>query len=206
MRELEDYTISDVDVLNQGNYRPFNKVLLVGASLVLMNNPVSADTRKNIRKPKLHLSICKDNSIENYIEKTKSIDSESEYLINKFPPIIIDLKKKAIQDILGFKSFDKSWNGYGAIPAEIKSATNTIKLLFELPDDYLNRLTEYYPNPHGTISLVFKNYNEDIVEVEIGNESYSFYASFDGLETEYINNVPTENFKNSYLFKLISYL
>tara|TARA_R110001583_G_scaffold24316_5_gene88801 strand:- start:489 stop:1112 length:624 start_codon:yes stop_codon:yes gene_type:complete len=207
MSELENYIISDdLELVNQTNYKPLNKVLLVGASLILMNNPVSADNKKNIRKTKIQLSSCNNKSIENYIEKSKKIDSESEYLINNFPTAKYDLKKKITQDILGFKSFDKSWNGYGAIPTEIKSATNTIKLLFELSYNDLNKINEYYPNPHGTISIVFKNDSEEIIEAEVGNEEYSFYASFDGLATEYVNNVSTENFKNSYLFKLISYL
>lgn len=78
------------------------------------------------------------------------------------------------EKILSFCSLSNNWDGYGAIPLEVKSAANATKL-FDLLDDYLLTVNNIYPNPHGTITFDWDSYLGNELSLEIGNETMSYY-------------------------------
>jgi len=192
------------------SYGPLKNVLLVGAGLILMNNAAANTTntsKRDLNRSKLNFKRnCSQNSIEEYIKESIEIDRESTLLIDTFPSIDKDLRNHIIESILSFKTLENSWNGFGAIPSEIKSVANSILLIYSLGNENLEKISDFYPNPHGTVSLVFENESDEIVEVEIGNTKYSFYYNFRGAETKYFNNINANDFTNSLLLKAISAL
>jgi len=66
-------------------------------------------------------------------------------------------KYEVIMDILSFKSLHEKWDGFDAIPLEVKSATNSIKLVDYIGEDVFCSITNYYPNPNGTITFEWEN-------------------------------------------------
>ncbi len=62
-----------------------------------------------------------------------------------------------IMDILSFKSLHEKWDGFDAIPMEVKSATNAIKLMDYIGENIFCDVTNYYPNPNGTITFEWEN-------------------------------------------------
>jgi len=103
-------------------------------------------------------------------------------------------KKETIESIVSFKSLQESWDGYGALPLEIKSAANAIEFLEYL--DLNSRFytpTDIFPNPTGTVSLIWENDESERVSLEIGNKAFSYYTKFNNIEPEFFSNVEINN-------------
>lgn len=83
-----------------------------------------------------------------------------------------------VSNILSFHTLKQDWDGYGAIPSNVKTCANSISFLVEVKEfkDYIN---EVYPNPHGTISIEWENLNNERLVVEIGEDGFSFYIKYD---------------------------
>lgn len=99
-------------------------------------------------------------------------------------------KRQCIESILSFKSLQESWDGYGAFPLEVKSASNAIRFLeiLDLNSKFYNP-TDIFPNPSGTVSLIWENEEDERVSLEIGNDAFSYYTKFNTVETEFFNDV-----------------
>ncbi|MCE7042011.1 hypothetical protein [Dyadobacter sp. CY312] len=101
-----------------------------------------------------------------------------------------------IKEIISFVSLNHSWDGYEAVPLEVESAANAIMLTNQLSDNVLlDKLTNLYPNPHGTISFEWENESNEILSLEVGNTSFSYYVQFNSAETQQFDNIsimPTE--------------
>ena len=83
-----------------------------------------------------------------------------------------------VSNILSFHTLKQDWDGYGAIPSNVKTCANSISFLVEVKElkDYI---TEVYPNPHGTISIEWENLDNERLVVEIGEDGFSFYIKYD---------------------------
>ncbi|MFV8321807.1 hypothetical protein [Flavobacterium sp. LS2R12] len=99
-------------------------------------------------------------------------------------------KKEWIETILSFKSLHESWDGFGALPLEIKSASNAITFLQNIDSkfDFISPV-DVSPNPSGTVNLVWENEDNERLAVEIGNKELSFYTKFNNVEPEFFNNI-----------------
>jgi hypothetical protein len=99
-------------------------------------------------------------------------------------------KRQSVESILSFKSLEESWDGYGAYPLEVKSASNAIRFLeiLDLNSKFYNP-TDIFPNPNGTVSLVWENEEDERISLEIGNDAMSYYTKFNTVETEFFNDV-----------------
>jgi len=53
----------------------------------------------------------------------------------------------------------------------------------------MNLISEYYPNPNGTITLEWENEDGDCLFIEIGNHSFSYFVEINNEETLYFNNM-----------------
>lgn len=98
-------------------------------------------------------------------------------------------KHDVIQEILSFKSLENNWDGYGAIPAEIESATNVITLIDLIGEIQFCKVNDIFSNPNGTISLIWKNRLEEIISLEVGNESMSYYVEYLSKEPEFFDDI-----------------
>jgi hypothetical protein len=106
-------------------------------------------------------------------------------------------KSSIIENILSFKILNNNWDGHSSIPLEVKSASNAILLLDYIGSDLFCTVKEIYPNPNGTITFEWYNENSEIVFLEVGNSTFSYYVSFNTIETKYYNKqiVNEENSK-----------
>lgn len=117
-------------------------------------------------------------------EKIAKVDSEHnlyvEYL-NSHSNHGLEDSQIIIEQILSFKSLSNNWDGYGAIPTEIKSCSNAIKLIFKLSPSIINKISSVHPSTNGTVSFVWENNDGERVSFEIGDNNYSFYTKLNNL-------------------------
>lgn len=97
-----------------------------------------------------------------------------------------------IMDILSFKSLHENWDGFAAVPVEVKSATNAIKLMDYIGEDIFCGVTNYYPNPNGTITFEWENKDNEIVSAEVGNDALSYFVDVAATKTKFYNNLPLD--------------
>ncbi|MBA7592270.1 hypothetical protein ES708_34448 [subsurface metagenome] len=83
-----------------------------------------------------------------------------------------------VSNILSFHTLKQDWDGYGAIPSNVKTCANSISFLVEVKE-FKVYITEVYPDPHGTISIEWENLNNERLVVEIGEDGFSFYIKYD---------------------------
>jgi hypothetical protein len=116
-------------------------------------------------------------------------------------------KQKLFKEICSFKSLNNNWDGYGAIPLEIESAANAIYLISSLSNYIFESIDKIFPNPHGTISIMWGNSNNETVSLEIGNNDMSYYADISGQETEFFDNIAINDSEiaklSSFIFRII---
>lgn len=131
-------------------------------------------------------------NIENVIaDYKKNIELPSTYYITEINSILKNnyTKKGIIKEILSFKSLTNNWDGYGSIPLEVEASSNALYIINELDDNTIASLSEIFPNPNGTVSLTWENINDEILSLEIGNNTMSYFSSLLNKETLYFNNV-----------------
>ena len=130
-----------------------------------------------------------DNTTRESIECSERIGNDISSYVNKINYINKNhiSKYNIIESILSFKSLNDNWDGFKAIPLEVKCATNAILLLDLVGDDAFCTVKDFYPNPNGTITFEWYNQEDESVFLEVGNNTFSYYVSFNSIETKYFN-------------------
>lgn len=130
-----------------------------------------------------------DNTTRESIECSERIGNDISSYVNKINYINKNhiSKYNIIESILSFKSLNHNWDGFKAIPLEVKCATNAILLLDLVGDDTFCSVKDFYPNPNGTITFEWYNQEDESVFLEVGNNTFSYYVSFNSIETKYFN-------------------
>ena len=111
-------------------------------------------------------------TIESYQD---SVDNQFQYLLSEYGKVFIGrafTKDNFIEEILSLKSLNNNWDGYGAIPTEVKCASNAISLASKLPDSIVSNISEIFPNPTGTITIEWENNSHERLVAEIGNATF----------------------------------
>tara|TARA_R110002167_G_scaffold121052_2_gene299299 strand:- start:3620 stop:4225 length:606 start_codon:yes stop_codon:yes gene_type:complete len=102
-------------------------------------------------------------------------------------------KHELIKTLLSFKSLVNNWDGYGAVPLELDSATNAITIISLVDDFIISKINDIYPNPNGTVSIIWKNQNNDIISLEIGNNYMSYFVKSSGEEPRFFDNIQIDS-------------
>ncbi len=140
-----------------------------------------------------------DNATKDSIECTQRIGNDISNYVDKINYINKNYfsKYSIIESILSFKSLNNNWDGFDSIPLEVKSASNAILLLDLVGDDLFCSVKDFYPNPNGTITFEWYNEEDEAVFLEVGNATFSYYVTFNSIETNYFNKqvVNEENSK-----------
>jgi hypothetical protein len=89
-------------------------------------------------------------------------------------------KEDIFNSIEEFVNLENNWDGFGAIPLGLESATNAKEFISSLSEDMFENFYDGYPNTHGTISFEWKNKNDEEFFVEIGNKMMSYYLILKG--------------------------
>lgn len=167
------------------SYSNNNKILtslIIGATLISSIQDVQAKNIELIDTTTNYLTITLDYNKNISIPFTKYIDDI------KFAANESTTKHSIIRNILSFKSLNRSWDGYNAIPLEIDSATNAIELIDLIGENLFCKINDYYPNPNGTITLEWTNKLDEKISVEVGNNSYSYFVDLSSKEVQFFNN------------------
>lgn len=150
--------------------------LLVGSSFLARANE---QNRYNVCDFENSISVENgkevSDDISEYIKKISYIEKQN---ISKY---------SLIEKILLFKSLENNWDGFAAIPLEIKSATNSILLLDLIGEEVFCMVKDFYPNPNGTISFEWYNQQDESVFLEVGNNTFSYYVALNSVEIQYFN-------------------
>lgn len=121
------------------------------------------------------------------LEEGQQISQKLTEYSNKLTKKTYADKSVFVEKILSFKSLENSWDGYGAIPLGVKSAKNTLLLVDSFDAYILNKISDIYPNPNGTITIEWENRDSEIVSLEVGKDTFTYYVDFNSLETKFYN-------------------
>lgn len=98
-------------------------------------------------------------------------------------------RDEVVDSIIAFRSLNQSWDGYGALPLEVKSASNAVHFINLLNDRTVETLSDVYPTPNGTVSLVWENDANERLGLEIGNNTLSYYVKLNSQTPAFFNNI-----------------
>lgn len=132
------------------------------------------------------------------LKNSEKISEGVSRYINEITNVGIDVSKYSlIGKIISFKSLENSWDGFGAIPLGVKCATNAIKLLDNFNPNMLSKISDIFPNPNGTITIEWENNISEIISLEVGQETFTYYVDFKSLEPKFFNkqSFSVENIK-----------
>jgi len=115
-------------------------------------------------------------------------------------------KQELITGILSFIALKNNWDGFGAIPAEVYSASNVISLIDLIGENLLCTVDEVFPNPNGTISLMWNNKSNETISMEIGNETLSYYVALPSKKTLFFNDIKINSKEAERISKFIELL
>lgn len=168
----------------------FLSIALVGSMSI---NPVQAAQNYDLSNL--------DTSIENVsLERGQRLTEEiSEYSNTLLQKSYVN-KGLFIENILSFKSLENSWDGYGALPLGVKCAKNAIMLLDSFDMAILTKVSDIHPNPNGTITFEWENKDSEIVSIEIGKDTFTYFVDFNSLDTKFYNK-QSFSFENIQLLK-----
>lgn len=112
-------------------------------------------------------------------------------------PAFSEVRKDVIDKIIAFKSLNENWDGYGAFPLEVKSASSAIQFILLLNDRIVEKISDVSPTPNGTVSLVWENDVNERLALEVGNNTLSYYVKSNSQKPLFFNAIEI-NVKNAY--------
>ncbi|MEO6252108.1 MAG: hypothetical protein ABIO79_02340 [Ferruginibacter sp.] len=83
----------------------------------------------------------------------------------------------ALSRVNEFISLNANWDGYNSVPVATQSGQNAINFVTCLNDVLLEKVSDIFPNPHGTITFEWVNSSEEKISLEIGSNSYSYFVT-----------------------------
>ncbi|MGR3302459.1 MAG: hypothetical protein ACUZ8I_08125 [Candidatus Scalindua sp.] len=98
-------------------------------------------------------------------------------------------RSEVVERVIAFKSLNQSWDGYGAIPLEVKSAANAVRFIYLLNDKIVEKLSDIYSTPNGTVSFVWENDDNEGLSLELGNNTLSYYVKLNSQKPIFCNNI-----------------
>ncbi len=157
----------------------------------------------------INIDFSPDKDQIEFVKKySKLVDCPYQNFITDFAKIHIAryTKSELFEKILSFKSLVNNWDGYNAIPLEVKSSTNAIELINLIEDRELKHLKDIYPNPNGTVSFEWENEADEIISLEMGNKSFSYFIKLNSQEPQFFNDIQFGEKEIKILSKQISQL
>jgi len=136
-----------------------------------------------------------DLPIENFIK-----DINANLNISKYS------KMQIVKDIISFRCLNNNWDGYNSLPLEVESASNAIALIDLVGTNFSSKLSDYYPNPNGTISFVWSNNSKENIFVEIGNKQFSYFVELNSQKPLFFDNVDLNDKEANKLSEFIAIL
>lgn len=96
-------------------------------------------------------------------------------------------KQQLFEEIAKFKELPNDWDGYGASPLLESNYLNAISLISSIREESARHITDFFPNPNGTLSIVWENSNSERVSLEIGSGTFSYYYKSNSGDPRFYN-------------------
>ncbi len=90
-------------------------------------------------------------------------------------------------EIDSFVALENNWDCYGATPVVNGIAQSAKQLISLLASDFIDRVTDVFPNPHGTITIEWENRKKEKLSLEIGENNYSYFVKLININPKFIN-------------------
>lgn len=175
---------SSVRIENENNYNSTKKssiITIVAGALIL------AGSFDNVNQIQFKKSESLE-SINSYVNSVITPLNDYSKSIHKMTSNYSGGSSELVKKIIAFRSLNHSWDGYGAFPAEVESATNAITIVGKLPSKAIALISDLFPNPNGTISFIWENVNDERVSLEVGNSTFSYYVKFNSQDVLFFDN------------------
>jgi hypothetical protein len=130
--------------------------------------------------------------------------SDSTWLKGKEVPLKHDSHDlgNLIKGIADFTRLPKNWDGYEAIPLQKSNFSNATFLITLLSRSSIRKISDYFPNANGTLTIEWENSKDEKVSVEVGGSTFSYYVKLDAQSPLFFNG---NTFTDSEITKLDSY-
>ena len=112
-------------------------------------------------------------------------------------------KRQLLKEICSFKALNDNWDGYGSLPLEVESAANTMDIIELLTEENYSSISKIFPNPNGTISIIWNNDLGETISLEVGNNTFSYYVDLCLQETEFFDNI---EINDAEIYKLANFI
>ncbi len=164
---------------------PFLKTVLSGAvisgAMLIGANSVDASGMNFLRQNIIEQSIDIEQFLNTYKSDIEQTTNQNDLFFHNGKVTKHDVVKK----ILSFKALCNNWDGHGAYPLEIECASNALLFVDLLGEKNIWNVKEVYPNPNGTITFEWNNELDEVLNLEIGKETISYFVEIAGMETVY---------------------
>ena len=101
---------------------------------------------------------------------------------------IEELRKASYEQILSFKALDNNWDGFGAIPINVRCASSALCIINFLEEPELNTISDLFPNANGSVCIKWVNSIGERLTLSIGSETFSFYVKKSGIDVEFYDD------------------
>jgi len=120
------------------------------------------------------------------------IESATNYLPIQFeisdnPTIFFDAYELIKKEIDSFVSLNNNWDGYGGIPVINEIGEKSKLLITFLNDSLIDRISDIFPNSHGTLTIEWGNKMGEKLSLEIGGNNYSYFVKHNNKEPKLEN-------------------
>ena len=171
---------------NTYNTRTGIRLLFIAGVLAISN--LGNDLERN--HVKLKSSTFSAESVADY---NRTVEKPFDDYIDKLSSLVIHkgcyTKNYVLDNIIAYRALNENWDGYGALPLQIKCASNTIQFINSLSGRVIEKIRDFHPNPNGTFSLVWENEVGERLALELGNNTLSYYVKFNSQDPMFFNDI-----------------
>ena len=115
--------------------------------------------------------------------------------VSNFIPIMtIGNNNSLIDPFMYFKSkinefinLPNNWDGYSAIPLFKEIGEKANQFIMLLSGIYIDKISDIFPNPNGTLTIDWENSKEEKASLEIGLNTYSYFVKYNSNPPKFIN-------------------
>lgn len=196
----ESTTPDSLSEIEKSRSNPFLKFALSGAVLIGSNSADAASVNF-LSQSIIEKSIDVEQFLNNYKSEIEQTTNQSDLTFHDRGLT----KQEIVKKILSFKALQDNWDGHNAYPPEIDCASNAL-LLVDLLGDNIRNVKEIYPNPNGTITFEWNNNLDEVLNLEVGIETMSYYVEIAGKETVYADQKLISSEETKEIIEYISIL
>jgi hypothetical protein len=89
--------------------------------------------------------------------------------------IYVDHLQALKNQIDSFTELEANWDGYDGVALLETISTKAKQFIALLDDIYIDKITDLYPNTHGTITIDWDNEKGEKLSLEIGENNHSYF-------------------------------